>query len=163
MSEEQKAEIEFAGVKLGGSKLLLILPLLSALGGALWGGFEFYKDYMDMKEKITTYVTPDMSGFQEQLSVIKKDQEGVKKSVDESNTYTADIKNDLKGDIRRLEAVVDSVERQAKQSARDADQDIKINNKNVESKLQKMSDDQEKIKKEVDSKIQKALDNPLNH
>ena len=31
-------------VKVGGSKLLLILPLLGTLGGGLWAGFEFYKD-----------------------------------------------------------------------------------------------------------------------
>ena len=87
--------------------------------------------------------------------------EGVKKSVDESNGYTMDIKNDLKGDIRRLESVVDSVERQAKQSARDTDQDLKIMNKNVEGKMQKIADDQEKLKHDIDKKIQKALDNPL--
>jgi uncharacterized protein YoxC len=162
-NEDQKAVIEFAGIKLGGSKILLLLPILSAVGGALWGGFEFYKDYMDMKEKIATYVAPDLSAFQEQLSVIKKDMEGVKKSVDESNGYTMDIKNDLKGDIRRLESVVDSVERQAKQSARDTDQDLKIMNKNVEGKMQRIADDQERLKSEVDKKIQKALDNPLSN
>ena len=39
------AEIEYKGIKLGGSKLVLLIPLLTTLGGALWGGFEFYKDY----------------------------------------------------------------------------------------------------------------------
>ena len=43
------AEIEYGGIKVGGSKLLLILPLIGTLGGGLWAGFEFYKDYMDMK------------------------------------------------------------------------------------------------------------------
>ena len=43
------AEIEYGGIKVGGSKLLLVLPLIGTLGGGLWGGFEFYKDYMDMK------------------------------------------------------------------------------------------------------------------
>ena len=39
------AEIEYGGVKASGSKLLLIIPLLGTIGGGLWGGFEFYKDY----------------------------------------------------------------------------------------------------------------------
>ena len=43
------AEIEYGGIKVGGSKLLLVLPLIGTLGGGLLGGFEFYKDYMDMK------------------------------------------------------------------------------------------------------------------
>ena len=32
--------------------------------------FEFWKDYMDMKEKIETYVTPDLSGFDKRIATI---------------------------------------------------------------------------------------------
>ena len=34
------AEVEIAGAKIKGGKLLLILPIISALGGGLWAGFE---------------------------------------------------------------------------------------------------------------------------
>ena len=33
------AEVEYKGIKIGGSKLLLILPLIGTLIGGLWGGF----------------------------------------------------------------------------------------------------------------------------
>ena len=46
------AEIEYGGIKVGGSKLLLVLPLLGTIAGGLWAGFEFYKDYTDMKQII---------------------------------------------------------------------------------------------------------------
>ena len=46
------AEVEIAGAKIKGGRLMLLVPIVSALGGGLWGGFEFYKDYMDMKEII---------------------------------------------------------------------------------------------------------------
>ena len=46
------AEVEYKGIKIGGSKLLLVFPLLGTIGGGLWAGFEFYKDYMDMRSKI---------------------------------------------------------------------------------------------------------------
>ena len=46
------AEVEYGGIKLSGGKLLLILPLLGTLGGGLWAGFEFYKDYSNMKDII---------------------------------------------------------------------------------------------------------------
>ena len=46
------AEVEIAGAKIKGGKMLLLLPILGTLGGGLWGGFEFYKDYMNMREKI---------------------------------------------------------------------------------------------------------------
>lgn len=169
MAEEQELDEQIANtvIKIGKwsftpAKLTILLAVVTSTMGGLYGTFEVYKDYQDMKEKVQTYVTPDLSGLQEQLSVIKKDMEGMKKSVEESNTYTSDIKNDLKGDIRRIEGIVDSVERQAKQSARDTDQDLKIMNKSVESKLQKLADDNEKTKHDVDVKIQRALDNPLN-
>ena len=30
------AEIEYGGIKVGGSKLLLVLPLIGTIGGGLW-------------------------------------------------------------------------------------------------------------------------------
>ena len=50
------AEVEYGGVKLTGSKLFMIIPLVSMLGGGLWGGFEFYKDYMDYFRKVFEHV-----------------------------------------------------------------------------------------------------------
>ena len=44
------AEVEIAGMTFKGGKMAIILTALSTLGGASWAGFEFYKDYMDMKE-----------------------------------------------------------------------------------------------------------------
>jgi hypothetical protein len=61
------AEVEYKGIKIGGNKLLLILPLIGTLGGGLWAGFEFYKDYMNMRAKIERYTAPDLSGFDRQL------------------------------------------------------------------------------------------------
>jgi lysyl-tRNA synthetase class II len=138
------------------AKLMILVGVVTSTLGGLYGAFEVYKDYQDMKEKIETYVAPD-------LSELNKKMELTMQNAEKSVQYTQDIKNDLKSDIRRIEGIVDSVERQAKQSARDTDQDLKIMNKAVEGKLQKLADDQEKLKGEVDKKIQRALDNPLNN
>ena len=67
------AEIEYAGVKVGGSKLLLVIPLIGSIIGGLWGGFEFYKDYTDMKEQIQSYVAPDLSGIEKGSSVCSRE------------------------------------------------------------------------------------------
>lgn len=55
------AEVEYNGIKVGGSKLLLIIPLLGTLGGALWGGFEAYNRYIEMENKIANFISPDLS------------------------------------------------------------------------------------------------------
>ena len=33
------AQLEYEGIKMSGSKLLIIIPLLGTLIGGLWGGF----------------------------------------------------------------------------------------------------------------------------
>ena len=76
------AEVEYGGIKVGGSKLLLIIPLIGTLGGGLWAGFEFYKDYMDMKEQIQEYVAPDLSEFDKKIAIIEEHQKTVEAHMD---------------------------------------------------------------------------------
>lgn len=129
-------EIDVGGIKFKGGKIFVVLTALSTAAGIIWGAAMFWKDYMEMKEQIQTYVAPDLSEFDKRLAVI---QENSEKAVD----YTRDIKNDLKADIRKLEDVVETVERSTKQSQREMDTDLR------------------ELRKEVDMKIKKALDNPL--
>ena len=42
------AEVEFGGLKFTGRKMFVLLTALSTLGGAAWGGFEFYNDYRNI-------------------------------------------------------------------------------------------------------------------
>ena len=71
-NRREKWQVEYGGVKLTGSKLFMVIPLVSMLGGGLWAGFEFYKDYMDMKEQIQNYVAPDLSEFDKKLAVFNE-------------------------------------------------------------------------------------------
>ena len=82
-------------------------------------------------------------GITSEYTEIEKKLEIVVEKSDKAVQYTQDIKNDLKSDIRRLEKVVEQVERDGKQLNREVDQDMR------------------QIRKEIDNKIQKALDNPL--
>jgi uncharacterized protein YoxC len=114
-----------------------------------------------MKQKIAEYVTPDLSELNERLSVIQKQMENTKTSVMEATNYTNEIKNDLKADIRRLEGVVENVERSSKQSQRESDQEMKVVRSEM-NKLDKETDQNlRKMSREIDEKIKKALDNPL--
>lgn len=135
-SKKIQTEIEIGGIKFTGGKMFAVAAALSAAIGTLYAGFEVYKDYQDMKQQIQNYVAPDLSEINKKIAVI---EENSNKAVD----YTRDIKNDLKQDIRKLEIVVENVERSVKQSQRETDQDIRT------------------LRKEIDQKIQKAIDNPL--
>jgi len=142
--------ISIGGYSFTPAKLMIAGGIVSTILGGLYGAFEVYKDYMDMKAAITEYVAPDLSGINERLSVIEKEMQATKSSVMEATEYTNEIKNDLKRDIRRVEGIVESAERATKESARETMQDVK----DVRNELKSLS-------KEVDDKIKKALDNPL--
>ena len=145
------AEIEYGGIKIGGSKLLLIVPLVGTIIGGLWGGFELYSRYLDMEEKIQTYVAPDLSGFDKRLDVVKTEFDMLEKelrSVREEITLVADVakelKNDLRGDVRRIEKIVEDTEARVKDDSRE------------------FRDDMKDLEERVELKINKALNNPLN-
>jgi len=128
--------ISIGGYEFTPAKLMVAATIVSSTLGGLYGAFEVYKDYQGMKKKIAEYVAPDLSELNKKMEITMQNSE---KSVQ----YTQDIKNDLKNDIRRLEKVVEQVERDGKQLNREVDQDLR------------------QMRKEVDTKIQKAMDNPL--
>ena len=159
------AELEFGGAKFRGGKLVTILTALSMLGGAAWGGFEFYNDYRMMKAKIDRYVAPDLSGINERISVM---EEQVVNAVDKTRT----IKLDLKRDIQNIETQVDRVEKIVKTTqdaiddtlreveivSRESEKDTRDRMRETEDRIEA---DMSKLEKKVSEQIQEALDNPL--
>jgi len=174
------AEVEYKGIKIGGSKLLLIFPLLGTIGGGLWAGFEFYKDYMDMRSKIEKYTAPDLSGFDKKLAVLRQDMNNlkeleavIKESATDARDYARDIKNDLKDEIVRTEKLVENVDRRTKTIQDEVRAMIdKENDRNntlrdrINSRMDSLDDSlsgkMKVLREETNSKIRKALDNPLS-
>ena len=100
------AEFEFGGMTFRGGKMMVVLTALSTAGGALWGGFEFYKDYMDMKEIIANI----------DIQQIQSANELQLQKLEDAIGYTQDIKGDLKGDIKRIETLVSDLEDRVNES-----------------------------------------------
>ena len=145
------AELEYKGIKIGGSKLLLILPLLGTIGGGLWGGFELWTRYQAMEVKIDKYVAPDLSGFDKRIAIVEKTFEGelsslraelktIQDSVVTASDYTRDIKNDLKGDITIMEKTIDDVERRGKEAFKLVRDSIVVNDTKVRNMVTVSSD-----------------------
>ena len=145
------AEIEFAGIKFKGGRMVAVAMGLSTLVGGLYGGFEVYKDYMDMKAKLSG-LEPEAIQQQIDVAMVK---------LDEGVTYARDIKNDLRSDViqvekslGQVEARMRELESQNRQMVQDAqrwfDERTAIvdrNSKDMEQRLQKQ--------------IQQALTNAL--
>ena len=125
------AEVEVGGVKFTGGKMFAVITALSTLGGVAWGGFEFYNDYRNMKEMITSYVAPDLSEMDKniaiqqehqvtverhmdfvsaELELFKDEFAGVRDRITENTDYLRDAKHDLKDEMVRMEKHLDRIE-----------------------------------------------------
>lgn len=136
------AEIEYEGIKVGGSKLLLLIPLLGTLGGGLWGGFEFYKDYIDMKEIIANIDTDAISARNDLIET----------KLGEAIDYTRDIKNDLRSDVMSMEDLVDRIESKVDT----AESRIKDSQNSIEATLEGVRDEMNILQKDVTASIREV-------
>lgn len=173
------AELEYQGIKMSGSKLLLVLPLLGTLGGGLWGGFEFYKDYQDMKSQIQNYVAPDLSGIDKQQAVIetefaslRKEDEAMsalvrtevsslKETVSDMKSDVHDIKMELKDDITKFFDNLDKQDERNRNNVQDVRGVINAFEIRMDRKIDKLDQKIDTLENNLDTKIKRALDNPL--
>ena len=184
------AEVEIAGAKIKGGKMLLLLPILGTLGGGLWGGFEFYKDYMNMRERIESYEAPDLSGFEKKLAVLHEEMQSlkqmesmIKQSADDARDYTKDIKRDLKDEMHHMSKQVDDIEKRGKEAFRMVRDSIETNDKKVRKLVtdsgdrfdrrreqlrndmdnleQRLKAQMKELNDRISDQIKKALENPL--
>ena len=156
-------EVEFGGVKFTGGKMFVLLTALSTLGGAAWGGFQVYADYMNMKEIIANIDT----------DAIAARNDIIETKLEEAITYTRDIKNDLRGDILRVEGVTEDTSRRMKDMQlevdnrvramevlnRDSEKDVRDTMRDVETRIE---DKMRTLDQDLRKTLQEALDNPLS-
>ena len=177
------AELEVAGIKFRGGKIFLVLTALTTAGGALWGGFEFYKDYLTMKQQIQEYVAPDLSEFDKNIALTKEEMssktellqteiemlmgemEMMMQEIRLVSDVANELKNDLRQDVRRVEKIVNDVEQQTKEDSRDNAQELKTTIKDIEDDMKKLEADikeaQAELEEKIDKRIKRALENPL--
>lgn len=167
------AEVSFGGVSFKGGRIVVIITALTTLIGAMWGGFEFYKDYLNMKDKIQSYSAPDLSGFDKRLELVtqKSDvlQQEISMIIQEVQLVSDvanELKNDLRQDVRRIERIVNDVEQMIKEDQRQNSEDLKYTMRDIEERMEVLSDKLEKSMNELEEKIEKriklALENPLS-
>ena len=140
-------EVEYKGIKIKGGKLLLILPLLGTLGGAIWAGFEGYARWVAMEDKINEYVAPDLSNFNVKLEVLEEritslednittELRTVKELVGLAQEDARTIRIDLRKDINQVQDQIAGVDRRS----RNMDQEVRASLRQTETDLRTMID-----------------------
>ena len=175
-----KTELEFGGATFSGSKLLLIVPLLGARGGSMWGGFEVYQRLIDAETAITEYVSPDFSSYDEALAVLSarlEDQDRILDTVEESlRAETEGVENQLERVLANINDQIDTIESDVRQSesiariaedtvaetTRELRDDVYALEERVNDTLREVDTDLREIREELENRIQQILDNPLN-
>ena len=143
------AEFEFAGTTFRGGKMFAVLTALSTLGGGLWAGFEFYKDYMDMKE-IVQNIDVDAIAAEKAKVMLKMDEQMLR--IEEAIEYTRDIKSDLRQDVLEMEKLVERLEDKT-----DASEDrVKDSQNAIETHLETIRDEMNQVRKDVTESIREV-------
>ena len=166
------AEVEFAGVKFKGGKMVAVLMAGSTLIGGLYGAFEVYKDYQNMKKKIASYTAPDLSGFDKRISLIQKQLKANTTRVGEIQTIARDTRQDTRADAASLHSAISAVDkrsrtadsetraamRQAEKTLRDITSSA---SERFDSKINSVDEKLDALEARIQKQVKRALDNPL--
>ena len=135
--------------------MAIAFTALTTLGGASWGAFEFYKDYMDMKEIVQNIDVGDIQARNDVIEV----------KLDEAIDYSRSIKNDLRDDFNRMERRVDRFSTTVRSMEEKVDDQIERANEKFDTKRETLQNDTrlmvEQLEDRLNKKIQSVLDNPL--
>ena len=185
----KNTKMKLFGITMTPMTIGALFALLGSIGGGLYGGFEVYKDYMDMKEIIANIDT----------DAIEARNDVIETKLNEAIDYTRDIKDGLKADIikletsiERLEDKIDSSEERIKltqkeiedtlktirsemntlqkditQSIREVEGNVRVTEKDLRTEMRDLRTnlelDMDTLEKDMKETIQEALDNPLSN
>jgi phosphoglycerate-specific signal transduction histidine kinase len=156
------SELEFAGVKFKGGRLVGILIALSTLVGGAYGTFEVYKDYIDMRAKINSYIAPDLSGINNRLNLVEEKLTSLETLLNnkitnmeqflQSEISTAmslvtaaqgdarDIRNELRKDFNEVQDQITAVDKRSRTSEQDTRGTVRTAENEIKTLIQHAED-----------------------
>ena len=180
----KNTKMKLFGITMTPTTIGALFALLGAIGGSLYGAFEVYKDYMDMKEivqnidvdvienrnaQIETQLNNTKTEISVQLASIQKQLDDADKRARENKVDLVDRINVMDSQVRRVERLVRETEAEVRQIIQNAEE--RFDNKrdalqnqydNKASQLRDTTDQKIKdVEDRLNSKLQRALDNPL--
>ena len=139
------ASVEYEGIKMSGSKLLIILPLLGTLIGGLWGGFELYSRLIDAEEKLEN-LQPEI----------------IEQEIVRLTELTEIIKDNLQGEITEASRLARKVESESAKTQREVRDDVYDIEKEMQNRFKEQDKEIREMRKELEERILTILENPLN-
>lgn len=161
------AEVEFGDVKVSGGKMLLIVPLLGSIIGAMWGGFELYQRLLNAEEQLGNL--PDTSAINQQLAVQAETLQGLSDDVStQFNTLNILVDN-LQEDIDRIREDVDeidtfvrNIDESTNETQRDLRNDVYAMEETLNDRMREIDEQLRETRDDLEERIERILDNPLN-
>jgi hypothetical protein len=145
------AKLNIGGIEFEGGKGLAILMALSSTIGVLYGGFESYKAFQDMKKKLANL---DPGAIQVQI-----DQAMIK--LDEGISYAKDIKNDLRSDVISIEKALGEVEARIRTTESENRAMVKEAQRWFDERTAMVDQNQKSMEERLQKQIRDALMNSL--
>ena len=157
------AELEYKGIKLGGSKLILILPLIGGLASGGWAVFDFYSKYKIMETKINKFVSPDLSGITNSITELNGETDTLKEVVREQ------VKQDLNNIGDRVDTqldkqtnIIDNQDTRNRNNVQIVRDIISAFETRIDNKVSRLDIKLDTVEANMDERIKMALTNPLN-
>ena len=158
----KNTKFQLFGISMTPTTIGVAFGLLSSVLAALYGGFESYKAFQEMSEKLAVL----------DIEAVEARNVAIERKLDDAIEYTRDIKNSLRDDIIRTERVAESASnrvktvqdeidarlREVSDISRESEKDVRNTMREVEDRI---DDKMEKLDESLRDTIQKALDNPL--
>ena len=181
------AEVEYKGIKVGGSKLLIIIPFVGTVVGGLWGGFELYNRLLLAESKLNNLqpavITAEMNRLESVYTVIRDDLQGDIDGTESRVTYNTSeitVARDELGALTRLtermsdqmdrmeESINESldlardVESNTSETQREVRNDVYEMESQMQERFREMDDLIREMRNELEDRISTILENPLN-
>ena len=144
------------------------MPLLGAIGGAIWGGFEAYARWTAMETQISEYSAPDLSGMEQKIAVFVEENSQIEQLVSQFKELLGDMRSDLsdmkielKDDITEVFKNIDRQEGRNRGNVQEVRGLISAFEIRVDNRMGKIDSQIDSLESKLDQRIRAALENPL--
>ena len=161
------AEVEFAGLKFTGGRMVALIVSLSTLGGGAYGVFEAYKQFTDMQTAISEYVSPDLSHIDNhmtlvsgELGVIEAEFVALKEADTLMNELVREQVNSIKSTVAELQTQIHDLKIEQKVDLSDMSARL---DKDIEKQSNKLTTNIEQVNKDLNKVIKSTDDQEIRN